>query len=59
MSEYTKLTEFSPAADVLECLLNAHRYNTEDCIIYDEGNSRTITVGSVREVIKQLRGADV
>ena len=55
---YTKLTEFSPTADVLECLLNAHQHNTDDCIIYDEVHTRVVTVGSVREVIAQLRDAN-
>ena len=55
MSEYTKLTEFSPAADVLECLLNSNRYYSDTCLIYDEVSNRVVTVGSVRQVIVQLR----
>lgn len=55
-----KLNEFSPAADLLECLLESHRVNfPEDNLIYDDDNDRYVSVGSVREVIEQLRDAEV
>ena len=55
-----KLNEFSPAADLLECLLESHRVNfPEDNLIYDDDNDRYVSVGSVREVIEQLRDIGV
>ena len=55
-----KLTEFSPTADIMECLLNAYLDVTDgdDSYIYDMTGYNYVSIGSVREAISQLREAD-
>jgi hypothetical protein len=54
-----QLTTFSPAADVLQCLLNAL---TDACmefdVIYDDTNDQYIHLSDVNTVIAQLREID-
>ena len=51
----TELTEFSPAADVLECVLNAYRQLTSNENVYDDGNDVYMSIDAVVKVITQLR----
>ena len=55
MNEDIQLTDCSPAADVLECVLNAYIQLTSNENVYDDDNDVYMSINDARKVITQLR----
>jgi hypothetical protein len=56
--EMTELNEFSSAADVLECVVNAMFEMTDNEAIYDDVENRYVSFDDAYKVVEQLRDSD-
>jgi hypothetical protein len=56
--ESNKLTAYSSAADVLECVINAMYERTDSELIYDDVENRYVSFDDAYKVVEHLRDID-